>query len=219
MGMTPQQVIDTVRFQFYETSAKFVSENEIRSYLWQAEQLAASLLECTETTDSTTTTVAGTQEYTKPTNCSLITRVEWYGVKLKKIDMTDQDAVDGGGYGASLSQGNCDSYYEYGTKIGLYPVPSSAQTLKFFYIAEPTLTTGASTSFTVPGFVTKYLPDYALYRMYAKDQDNGRAGFHNGLWENGLNNMRMEWSRIKRRDNHSVVRCEEFYPSTDLGLI
>lgn len=219
MGMTPQQVIDTVRFQFYETAAKFVSDNEVRSYMWQAEMLLASMLECTETTNSATTTVIGTQEYAKPTNCALLQRVEWYGVKLKKIDLTDQDAIDFGGYGAAVATGQCHSYYEYGSVIGLYPVPSSAQTLKFYYAAEPTLTTGASTAFTVAGPLTKYLADYVLYRLYAKDQDNGRAGFHNGLWEQGLINARQEWARIKRRDMHSVVRTEDFYPSTDLGLI
>lgn len=219
MGMTPQQVIDTVRNQFYETAAKFIADNEIRSYLWQAELLIASMLECTEATSTSTTTVAGTQAYAKPANCTLITRVEWWGVKLKKIDITDQDAIDGGGYGASLSQGDPTSYFEYGNSIYLYPVPSSAQTVTIFYMAEPVITTGTSTSFTVPAFATKYLADYALYRLYAKDQDNGRAGFHNSLWEQGLDRLRMEWTRIKRRDMHSVVRNEDYYPSTDLGII
>ena len=219
MGMTPQQVVDTVRNQFYETSAKFVGDGEIRSYIWQAEMIAASKVECTETTNSATTTVSGTQEYAKPTNCIILTRVEWYGVKLKKIDMVDQDAIDGGGYGSSLSQGDPHSYYEYGTAIGLYPVPSSARTLKFFYLAEPVLTTGNSTSFTVPGFVTKYIADYALYRMYAKDQDNGRTVFHKNVWDNSLFEMKDEWARIRGRDKHNVVRDEDYYPSTDLGLI
>lgn len=219
MGMTPQQVIDTVRAQFYEDSAKFVSDLELRTYMWQAELLLASLLECSETIDNATTTVAGTQQYLKPNDASHILRVEWDGVKLKKIDITDQDAIDGGGYGASLSQANPTSYYEFGDYVWLYPVPSSAEALTFFYIREPELPEATDTTFDVPAFVSKYIPDYVLYRMYAKDQDNGRAGFHQQLWEQGLDRAKGEWARIKRRDMHSVVRNEDYYPSTDLGII
>lgn len=218
MGLTPTGCVDTCRYQFYEATAKFIADAEIYGYAWQAEQIINNAIECCQTSTAHTTTTY-TQEYTKPTGCYLINRVTFDGVKLKRIDVTDQDQMDGAGYGSSLSVGNPHSYYEYGEKVGLYPVPDSSATLKYWFVAEPASLTTASTQFTVPAFARLPIPDYCLFRMFAKDQDDGRAQFHANLWANGLNRVQSEWARLNRRDGHYVVRNEDNYPATELGLI
>ena len=216
--MTPGNIVSTIRDQFYETSPGFITEAELYLYIWQAEAEIAALIECTEATDSSTTTVASTQEYSKPSDCLLIKRVTWYDKKLKRINLVDQDAMDDSGYGSSVSTGNPDSYYEYGDVVGLYPIPSSAQTLKFWYIQQPTVKTSSSTSFDVPTMFEHYIPDYCLYRVYLKDQDDARASIHKRLWDENIVKGAAKWARRDMLDGHYVVKMEGAYPMTDLGM-
>lgn len=217
--MTPTQIKDSVRNQVYETSASFWSDAEIYTYLWFAECEIAGLIQCTEATDDTTTTVASTQEYAKPTDCLIVLRVTYDGAKLKRIDLTDQDALDGSAYGGSLSTGNANSYYEFGDNVGLYPIPDDAKTLKFWYIKQPTLKTDADIGWDVPTEFEHYLADYALYRMYLKEQDEGRASIHKQLFDQSVARAAQKWRINRERDRHSVVKTEEFYPITGLGLV
>jgi len=216
--MTPAQIKASIRAQAYETSAAFWSDEEIYAYMWQAECEVAALVECTETTDSTTTTVSGTVEYAKPTDCLIIKRLTWDSVKLKKITLSDLDAMDGTGYGGTVSTGNPEFYYEHGANVGLYPTPTSAKTLKFWHIKQPTELTAASTTFTVPQLFQHYIPDYCLYRMYLKDQDD-RANTHLKLWDENIGKAISKWKHSQHRDQYSVVRCEENNQVTSIGIV
>ena len=69
----------------------------------------------------------------------------------------------------------------------------------------------------VPALFHQYIPDYCLYRMYAKDQDD-RYQFHKRLWDENILKSISKWKQSKRRDQHSVVKQEEMYPGTVLGM-
>jgi hypothetical protein len=53
--------------------------------------------------------------------------------------------------------------------------------------------------------------------MYAKDQDD-RFNFHKRLWDENLMKAISKWRQSKRHDQHSVVKQEEMYPGTVLGM-
>lgn len=215
--MTPTQIYNTIRDQAYETSTAFYGESEIYTYMWQAECEVAGLVECTHASTSTTTTTS-TSMYTKPTGYIMLKRLTYDSVKLKKITLKDQDAMDAVSYGGSTSEGQPNSYYEWGDQVGLYPIPNQAKTLKWWGIAEPTLCSSSSTAFTVPSVFHQYIPDYCLYRMYTKDEDTQRAMFHKNLWDENINKAIHKWKRRMNSDHHQVVVMDEEYPSTDLGL-
>lgn len=217
--MTPDQVFDTIRNQVYETAASFWSDDEIYSYMWQAEQEIASLVDCTQSYDSSQTTTANEPAYSKPSDVLYLTRVTWDGVKLKKIDWRQKDSLEIGTYGAADYVGNPTHYVEWGNTITLYPIPDRSASLVYYYIAQPTQITATSTSFTVPQLFHQYLPDYCLYRMYVKDQDDGRAMFHKQLWEENIYKARDKWNRRVSKDFYRVVKDEEEYRQTEWGII
>ena len=217
--MTPAQVLTTVRAQAYETSEGFWNDSEIFSYMWQCEQDIATELGCAQGTDSSTTTVASTQEYAKPSDCAIINRLVWDSVKLKKVDLTDQDAMDWQGYGSSITTGQPYAYWEFGANVGLYPIPDSAKTLKFWYTKIPAEVTSASTAFTIEQIFHTCFVDYCLWRMYAKDQDDGRMSFHYGNYQRLFLSAKLKWARRVGADQHQVVRDEMYFPTTELGLI
>ena len=217
--MTPTQVYNTVRNQFYEQDPSFIGEAELYSYMWQAEQEIAGQVECTQAYDNSTTTVASTQNYSKPSDCLYLKRVTWDTVKLKKEDQRAIDAQDGQGYGGSTTEGNVYSYYEWGSEIFLYPIPDSAKTLEFYYIKQPTLKTSSSTALDVPQIFHAIIPDYCLYRAYSKDQDVERAMFHKRLWDEGMKEALSKWSMRQYDDMFLVVKQEDNYNSTEFGII
>jgi hypothetical protein len=167
--MTPSQVLDMVRNQLNESQADFYGEQELYDYMWNAEQLAAQKTGCSLTT-TTDTTVVAQREYTRPSNCLRIERLTWYNTKMKKITLTDVDAVEQTGYGHQGLSGQPVYYYEFGNTIGFSPIPSEAQTIVYYYVQEPTRLTAASSNFTIPDEYGHYLADYVLYRAYLKDQ-------------------------------------------------
>jgi hypothetical protein len=187
--MTPNQVLETIRDQVYETSANFWSDAEIYRYMWTAECELASLIECTEATCTAIPTVANQQEYTKPTNLIDIKRVTYGNKPLKKVTKREKD------------------FYDFNLVDGTD------------FSGEPTVITSASVAFTVPQEYTHYFIDFCLHRMYAKDQDETRSDRHFKIWENNLVKAKDKWMRKRVSGKVFVVKTEDQYPTTELGLI
>lgn len=217
--MTPNEVLSSVRNQVYESDAGFWTDAEVYDYMSQAEQEIADIIECTETIDSTMDTVAGTQEYSKPSNCQIIKFVRFDNVLLKNIDFREKDALNLNRYGSTDQGGDPDSYYEYGSVIGLYPIPQRIAEIKIYYIALPPRLTISSTTFAIPALFHSYLVDYCLFRMYMKDQDDQRGNLHRQIWEENLNKSRMKWMRKRTANRLFVVKNEDAFNQTELGMI
>jgi hypothetical protein len=184
----------------------------------QAEQEIAQTFKCTQT-QTATTSVTATSMYTRPVNALYIDRLTWDQVKLKKIDMTDLDALERTSYGGVYVNGNATHYYEYGDQIGLWPIPSRAAAINFYYIATPATLTSGSTGFTVPTLFHNIIQDYVMYRAVAKDQDDGRSQFYKALWDRGLQAAHTLWRQRESADFYHVVKDEDCYQETELGII
>ena len=217
--MTPLQILDSIRDQVYETSANFWSDAEIYRYMWQAECEIAGLIECNELKNVSVSTVASQQEYTLPAGVLDITRVLYGNKPLKKVSKREKDFYDFNTVTSTDYNGEPDSFYEYGSLIGLYPVPTAIQVITLYYNGQPTEIAAASTTFSIPELFHHYLIDYCLSRMYAKDQDETRAGRHMQLWENNLIKAKNKWQRKKNSGKIFVVKTEDYYPTTELGVI
>jgi hypothetical protein len=219
--MTPNQIYSDARAQFTETNAAFITDAQLRIWLWQAFYQIATKIRCILKSDSTTTTVAGTKNYTNPTGTLEITRLEWDSVKLKKIDHTQDDATEGLGYGGTPSQGQPHSYYELDGSVYLQPSPDDAKTLKFYFVHAPTqlISSNDDTEVSeVPLQFQWYCVDYLLYRMYLKE-DNQKASLHLDLWNKWVMEMKTEWNYKRFGDQYITVKNEDNYQQTDFGLI
>lgn len=216
--MTPAQALATIRNQFYEASTAFVGDDEIRAYLWDAECDLGSTLHCNQVTTALTTS-ASVQEYSRPTGYEAIHRIQYSGVRLKKVDFRELEAQDSPGYSGSQYSGNPTSYYEWADKIGLWPIPTTAATVNVWGVAQPAVITSSSTAFSIPVQFTPYLADYALYRMYLKDQDDGRADVHEKLWEDNKAKALRMWYKRRYTDRFPTVKTEEVYQYTQMGIV
>jgi len=106
--------------------------------------------------------------------------------------------------------------------IGFYPVPDTAKKVKYWYTKKPARITDANASsetvIEIPEEMQQGLTDYMLFRMYMKDQDQ-RSTVHLGQWNDFKQRQKAGWNDRNYFDRHSVVKTEDSYNVTDLGLI
>src|SRR5574343_636655 len=119
MGLTPTQVYNQIRAQSGESSSSFLTPAMLYSFMWQAEIELANFVGCALNKDVSLTTVAAQREYTIPSGTLQILRLLYDVVKMKKIDLTELDMIEGTAYGGVLTSGRPQYYYEFGTVIGL----------------------------------------------------------------------------------------------------
>jgi hypothetical protein len=216
--MNVATAIQTVRYQAYEPTAAFWADDEIRQYLWEGECEIARMAECVEVATSITT-VTSTQESTYTSTVETIKRVTYDGDRLKKIDFRDLDTLDEDGTASDASTGNPTHYYLWGNNtIGFWPVPTTSAAVKIWGNGTPAQITSSVSAFTVPPQFHNAIPDYALYRMYSKDQDDSRAKLHLDIWEASKTKAVQQWSRRKSADKINLVKDEYAYASTTLGM-
>lgn len=215
---TPTELYDQIRRMSFDVDEKLSSEAELYYYMSEGELELAKIVECTETT-TTDTSVVDQREYDRPSGAIKIQRVTWNTVKLKKIPISDVDVIEGQSYGGITSIGNVIYYYEYGSKIGLSPLPNAAEEIKYWYLKYPTDLNSSSTSFTIPEEYANVLTDWCLYRMLTKDDQRGMADRYFQSWQLRLKLTNDDWIRRKEIDENEVVHLEDIYPTSEMGLI
>jgi hypothetical protein len=215
--MKPVDVLNIVRYQVYESTASFWSDAEIYAHMWDAEMQLAKLLKCTETS-TTMTAATGTREYARPTTAIGVSRVTYNTVKLKKIDQTDVDYLEGTGYGFSGTAGNPVAYYEYGSNIGFSPIPTATDEIRVWHYQRPATITTSSSAFTIDPDLATPIADYCLHRAFAKDDNMQQASFYLDRWERGKREALAEWKRKRGNDRYSCVKDVNAYPSIDTGI-
>jgi hypothetical protein len=217
--MTPAQILATTRAQIDETTANFYSDDEIYAYMWQSEILINNETESAETTDVSINTVINTAEYAIPTDCLFIKRVWWDSNRLQKVDFRELENQEGLAYGHTIASGQPYAYYQYGAYLGFYPTPNAVKNVKIWYVKQPTVITSSSTVFSIPQLFHHLIPDYCLWRMWGKDQEENRASFHKALWESNLQTAIRAWWKYKRSDKVLQAKDSDRFPNTYAGMI
>jgi len=100
----------------------------IKEWLNEGEKQIAAKTDYKITTNSSTTTVAGTQEYTLPSGVNDVFEVTYDGEPLEQINQFKTIEK-------TTTTGTPAYYYITANKVGLWPVPSEAKTLKIWYSA------------------------------------------------------------------------------------
>jgi hypothetical protein len=215
--MIVSDVLTSVRSQLYEPSPGFWTDTELMSYLWQAEQEIALNIRCTQA-QTAITTVTAQSMYTRPA-AYYIDRLTWDKVKLKKIDFTDYDALQRVAYGGMYTVGRSMHYYEFDDQLGLWPIPSYSAPIDVYYVAIPSSYTASGNAFTVPVYFHNMIQDYALYRAFAKDQNQQQATFFKQQWDQGMQRAYTYWRQKTEDDFYRVVKEEDSYRNVELGMI
>lgn len=227
---TPNQIYTNTRAQAIDPDGDFIADSELRVYLQQAGNIIYRKLGIGQDKDTSITTVSGTEEYTivasdSAESVSVINEVIWNAVRLKRINRRELAGEKGLSYGGTDTTGNPIYYWKYDNKIGLYPVPDSAQTLEIRYNSSFTsdITLAASdTSTTILSQLTEDMQwnciHYMLWRIYLKDQDD-RAIVEKQIWDEFLQDAQTEWFNINHGDENMAAQEEESFSMTDRGAV
>lgn len=215
--MTITALLDQIRAKYNATGDDFFGDTELINHLYEGCMQLARECFIIEATDSSTTTVSGTQAYSVPTYAIVIKRLTYNAQKLKKIDFREDDILTA--LNQSTTSVGVPVYYEiFNRQVLLRPIPDGAQVLKFFYYKEPAALTIASTLEIPTQFHMSLIP-FALSEMYAKDKDFNAASFYKNLWENEKLQAK-KWAKKKQRgDSFAVVKSEEDTAETILGYV
>ena len=210
MSLSPSGIVSIVRSQLYDSSQSFWSDTDIYNYLTQAQNIVASVTSSLKTS-SVVSGVAGQRTYLRPSNAIDIYRITWNNYPLTKIDINEIDRIEGTSYNFVASSGNCEYYYEDGNSIGLSPVPNESKDILVYYSFVPTPLTASSTTFSIPDEYVYDLIEYALYRAYSKDDNDGRAMNYKRLWDMNLEKITRSVSRRNRSNDKFVVKDSSSY--------
>jgi hypothetical protein len=215
--MTPAQALTRTRLQLNETTAAFWTDAEICGYMWEAECILAGKLGLFQAVTAHTT-VTGTSAYTFPDSLIRVSRLTYDGKKLKKIDFTERDYLDGTNYGSTRQTGQPEAYAEWGQSVYLQPVPQSAAALQWFFLKAPAEITAAGAFSIKDETLQQMIPDYCVYKASMKDGELNRADRHYRAWEANVLRAESMWMDKKGEDRVYHVRDEDEFAGGVLGI-
>ena len=214
--MTPTTIKELARQRYNAIGDNFFSDDELNSYIYAACMELSAKSKCIRRV-YTTSTVANTQEYSKPTNTVSIKRITYNGYKLNKITMREDDALTIHNQ-ATTATGTPCHYFEWSDSIFLRPTPAAVGTLKIFSYNQPQEVTNTST-IEVPERYHIDLVDYMLEKMVAKDQNFDAASYHGAEWNKKiLDAIKFEKMAI-RGDSFTSVQDIDLASATILGVV
>jgi len=215
--MTPAQIESSARNKYNSTGDTFYTSAEIVDYIYQAQLELAQVCPIIEAT-YTTTSVASQQEYSYPSNTSIIKRVTFNGRKLQPFTFRDDDAVTGLS-SATTSTGTPEHYAIWNRTLYLRPVPATAAlTIKIFSINEPQPVTVAS-ALEVPTLFHMDIVDFVVSQMAYKDENSRVAMMFEKRWEAAKARAKAWVQKRKRGDSFGFVQPEEMQGVTQFGTI
>jgi hypothetical protein len=195
--VTPTELITMIRQRTNTVGDTFWSDDEILGYIYDACMQMAKEAYAIERT-YTTTTVAGTREYSFPTTAMAIKRLEYDGSKLQKINDREDDQLTGLNANTT-SQGKPQYYWTWNRTIYLRPIPDAAMSLKIFSFNEPQVLTTAS-ALEIPTQFQVDTIDYAKKLMAAKERNFQSAQYWGNEWDKRLIKIK-QWSRKRLRSD------------------
>jgi len=217
--VTPQLIEDAARRKYNSVGSTFFAQAEIWDLIYQAElEIARETKMLEGRTVISGGSVASTQSYAYPTGVLELKRVEYAGVKLKRIDFREDDAI------TVLNSNTTETgtpvyYYDWDKTIYFRPIPdTSADQIRLYYYKEPIIITSASQTLEIPALFHMSIVDYVTAEMAAKDGNSKASSLYFDKWYDKHLPAMMKWTRKRRTgDSMGVVRDEMDLIGTNLG--
>ena len=214
--MTPSEIETMARRQYNAVNDSFWSQAEVMDLIY------AACLELSNESDLiedtfTTTTVAGTQTYSFPTNALKIYRVEYDGQKLQKITQRDDDKLTLVNSNTT-EQGRPLAYWIWNNELYLRPIPDDAKQLKVFAYVQAAPIQVTST-LEIPSVFHTRITDFILHAFTAKDKDYTASRYYLEKWEKSKMDVKRWVQKRKRSDSFAQVISEDDSILTPLGEI
>ena len=214
--MTPSQIEEQARRRYNSISDNFFTQDEIFFLIYDACQQLARECKIIENLYSTST-VASQQEYAYPSNTIAIKRVTYDGIKLKPINMREDDTVTGLNQ-STVAEGTPAYYYVWNEVMYLRPIPSGVGTLKVFSFNEAS-TISVTSVLEIPSMFHMDLINYVVAEMAAKDSNFNAAEHFLNKWEKSKIEIK-RWARKRLvGDSFNAVIDEERTTDNFLGTV
>lgn len=215
--MTPTQIETAARRKYNAVSDTFFAQAEILDLIYFAEVELCRAGFLIEGRSTSTSTVIGTRSYAFPSNYISIKRVLYNGMKLKPIDMREDDMITALDEGAT-DQGTPQYYTIWNETLYLRPIPDAVQTLTIYGYKEPAIPTILDT-LEIPSEFHLAIVDYVVSEIAAKDSNFTAASYYRNLWDGHVEKAK-RWRQVRyRQDSFKYVKDEEELQASYLGTL
>lgn len=216
--MTPTEVADAARREYNASgNDPFFSDTQFFEWIYHAEMELCTRAWVTEACFSLMT-VAGTQEYSYPTNMFALKRVQWKGERLEYSTFKEDDLLTGNNFD-STDTGTPISFIDFDQVLYLRPIPNEAQQLKVWGYVHPSGIPTANSSLTTPDEFHPGIVQYCLAKMAAKNKNYEGANWYLNAWERIVERAVRYQKRKRQGSQMKVVQNLDVLPQTIFGTV
>lgn len=214
--MTLSQFVEVVRRRHRAETDTNWSDAEIYQLTTGRCNEILAVIGLLEATDTSTTTVSGTQAYSLPTNAVRIVQILYNGEALQEISFRDWELQKSGG---TTPSGKPIQWVMWNRQALLVPTPDAAYTLTFYYEKEHPYIDGSSqTTIDIPAVLHWRLADGVIADMYAKDLNPQMYDRYQTNWiQNHMPAFEEYAVRSKRGGRSRIIIDADSHPQTDIG--
>lgn len=216
--MTLSQALDYLRYRMNEQGAasSYWADMELYQLISARAQIATSQMGLIEAKDTSTTTVASTQEYDWPTTAAAIVKVLYDGRLLQELSFREWELEKQSGV---TPTGQPMGYVLHNRKIILVPTPDAAETLTIYQESyHPWIDAGTDT-IDLDTVLHPALMDGVLADMSMKAQNIQMATFYENKWTGHLQSTFPNFQlRKSQRSRAGVLIDSDTSPATSHGL-
>jgi hypothetical protein len=193
------------------------SDSELYQLFYAKSQEAVSVLGLIEGT-TTSTSTAGTEAYSYPSNYIRLRRVRYNGQGLKYIPFRNYETRASSGVAPS---GTPREWSAWNNTIYLLPTPTvSADTITFFGEKQQSAITSSSSTLDIPEVFHPALCDAVIAEMFAKDLNTAMMNFYSNKWLSFHIPAMKEFAKRRRRVAGPITVADaESNLETDWGVI
>lgn len=215
--MTLAQFVDYVRRRHNATGDAYWSDAELYQMITARSNEVLNVIGLIEATNTSTSTVAGTQAYSFPTSAATVKALLYAGEMLQQISFREWEQVKAGGTTAS---GTPEKYVVWNRQVLLIPIPAAVGVLTFYVEQYQPYISSATDTVVIPEELHFRLADGVIADMFAKDMNANMATYYENKWLNNHIPAFYRWrSRTRRRAAFGRQTDQDAGIQTDLGLV
>lgn len=216
-ALTVSDIFTRVQRLFGDESAVQVTEADCIRWINDAQREVVMQHEGLLAKEGTLSSVAGTAEYTLPTDLFTLTHVSYKQpgsgsfYPLRFMPVAAMNAYAGGWDGTDFPNGVPQIYTkDENTKIILYPRPDATGTnnIKLVYSRYPTDLTSSASPIDLPDYYHGYVEHFCLMKAYEMDED----------WESAEKKAQVLQSTIDFNNGREAWFGRETYPAVQPNL-
>lgn len=201
--MTPVEIQASARNRYNAIGDPFYSNDFINEAIYEAQvEMCNEGLVIERKYD--TTSVAGTREYSYPTNAFSIRRVEYKGEKVCPIYLERDPKTSN-----TEPQGTPREYAIWNEEIILFPTPDTdGDTITVYTYNRPQAVTNSST-LEVPIEYQAMIVNFVVSHMASKDGNEQKATYYMNLFNISLERAKRHNKKKKNKDEFFIVRDQD----------